>query len=51
MNQKQLEKKLKFRKFVEILVNQSKIEKNAKIKPSIIIGKINDSVPSKSGIN
>jgi hypothetical protein len=51
MNQKQLEKKLKFRKFVEILVNQSKIEKNAKIKPSIIIGKINDFVSSKSGIN
>jgi hypothetical protein len=48
MNQKQLEKKLKFRKFVEILVNQSKIEKNAKIKPSINIGKVNDSLSSKS---
>ena len=48
MNQKQLEKKLKFRKFVEILVNQSKIEKNAKIKPSINIGTVNDSLSSKS---
>ena len=51
MNQKQLQKKLQFRKLVEILVNHSKNQKNAKIKPSIIIGKINDSVPSKSGIN
>lgn len=51
MNQKRLETKLKFRKLVEILVNHSKNQKYAQIKQSIRVGKINDSISGKSGIN
>jgi len=51
MNQKQLQTKLKFKNIVSILVNQSKTKKYAQIKQSIRVGKINDSISSKSGIN
>jgi len=51
MNQKRLETKLKFRNIVSILVNYTKNQKYAQIKQSIRVGKINDSISSKSGIN
>ena len=51
INQKRLETKLKFKNIVSILVNYSKNQKYAQITKSIRIGKINDSLSGKSGIN